>query len=411
MKKTFSMILVACTLFSMISLCSLTANAANGSVTATVVDGSSYNIPAADKLNILCDGNSALEAATRNDVGLIGFENTGFNHEDGISAAVESTIELTLDLGKVKHVGGTSVSFFKDTNSMIDLPVAIVFEGSTDGDCWFDLNASNKIKIPSEVGENTVTTISCDFSKKAVFDIRYIKAIITIKSGWFFASEFSADIIKEPVEGANRNPSGPYAFMYDETPLGVGVITPNKATEIDLASNEEFKTKSAQIIKAKKDVDNKYVITFNKVNAWPNGHTGVIQLAEDEILIVINTTGSLESDLESVPKWAVRGLTPDAEDDGKGSGDFLFIEDDNIYFYPAEHVGGIVVIPVEPDEPIDLDISGITSEDESKISEESADSNKNELDLDTIVLIIIFVVLAIFIIMIVFAMKKTYSKR
>ena len=331
MKKVLSLVLCLSMVLSLCAAFGIAASAAEASVTAKVVSGS-VAIPGADKLALLCDGNDASSATAFSDAGLVAFENTGFTHTDGVDAAVEATVEFVLDLGEVKPIGGAYMTFFNDTLSMVALPT-VVFEGSVDGECWYNLNAGNAVAPATDAAETATATIKADFTTRAVFNLRYVKATATFKNGWIFAGEIGTIAGKDGV--AAVSPEGPYPYTAGSTPTAnsIGVFG---AGTYDLTSSVEnsMYLKASQIIVAKKDASGNYVMSKNDVNPWPDGHSGTVTIGEDEILVSIVTGGNVSGDAEKDPysaaKWAARGLSV---------GDVVVLDEENgtIAFYPAEH--------------------------------------------------------------------------
>lgn len=308
----------------------------NSDVTVNVLEGSSASYTPS-KLYLLSDGAAAEDATAFSDARYMSIQNTGFVH--GQEDPVDATVEFVRDLGEIKHVTGAKLSLFVDEASMIGAPTLVKFYGSADGDCWYELNAGGKIAIAEDDKKEIALTL--DFSKRAVFDLQYVKAVVTIDYGWIFASEFDVVTVAEPEAGSNTNPAGPYAFDWNTTDGVIGVYTPDNQPEGGFVLSEPL-TKNAQLIKLKAtDVAGKYDITFNLCNPWPDGHSGTMTLAEDELLVVLNTGGNLGTgktlDIKSSAKWAARGLTTDNTDDGLGCGDFVVLDFYDIYFFPATH--------------------------------------------------------------------------
>jgi len=330
MKKVLSFVLCLSMVLSLCAAFGLAVSAESASVTATVTNGSVKILT--DKLALLCDGNDAASATAFGDAGLVAFENTGFTHTDGADAAVEATVEFVLDLGEAKPIGGAYMTFFKDTASMIALP-ELVFEGSVDGECWYDLNAGGVVKPAADAAEGATATLKADFTTRAVFNVRYVKATATFKNGWIFAGEIGTIAGKDGVAAVEL--AGPYACEIGKVPSpGIGVFTEGT---FDLSSNDSESGlifKNSQITIAKKDASGNYVMSRNDVNPWPDGQSGTVTLAEDEILIAIATggtvTGEADKDPFSSAKWAVRGLFV---------GDVVVLDEENstVSFYAAEH--------------------------------------------------------------------------
>ncbi|MEG1742585.1 MAG: hypothetical protein RR246_00265, partial [Clostridia bacterium] len=169
-------------------------------ISATATNG---KVAIPDDLSKLIDGNLAAGATAFNDAGLLAFENKGFVHTQGSSAAVEATVEFIFDLGTHKNLTAVGMGFFKDRTSMVDLPTSVLFEVSADGINYFDVNAAKQPAGKTAIAgliEDTkedptalkgMVQYSADFSTRTAVTARYIKATITYKNGFFFASELA----------------------------------------------------------------------------------------------------------------------------------------------------------------------------------------------------------------------------
>ena len=357
-RRIISSVLALVMVLSLMIVPSITVSAAEPSITANVIDGTFEY--AEDKLGLLIDGEAAADATAFGDARYVSFKNTSFDHDavmNNTAERVNATIELVYDLGEVKPVSSANLNIFVDTNSMIGKPESVVIYGSADGDCWYKLNGEGGAKIPAgtELTEWAITTDNT----RAYFNLQYVKAVVTLNDGWLFASEFAVDVVAEPVEGSTCNPAGPYEYITTGT-AGIRVYTPAEQPEggFDLSKPE---TKNAQVVKLKAtDVKGVYDITFNLCNPWPDGQSGIMALAEDELLVAINTGGKIidgtgKADIESAAKWALRGMTKDNTDDGIGSGDYAVVTETTISFYPAEHpVPGYVATPARVGELVSV---------------------------------------------------------
>ncbi len=320
-KKSLAAVLVA---VMVLSFCAFAAGAADATVTATVTDGS-VNI-LTDKLGLLCDGNDASGATAFSDAGLVAFENTGFTHTDGVDAAVEATVEFVLDLGENKPIKGVFMSFFKDTNSMVDLPTSIRFEASMDGDCYYSLAGGGSVSIPADAAELKTASLKLDFSSRGFYNVRYVKATVTFKNGWFFAGELGV-VEADAANALDLNAE--YAYTASSVPNpGIGIFTKADGA-LTLSDNENGKLfKNSQIVVAEDNGDGTYTITQNMLNPYPAGHTGTVELQDNEILLAIATPGADPSDAFSACKWLLRGMN---------AGDIVVVGDTVVSFYPAEH--------------------------------------------------------------------------
>lgn len=348
-RRIISSVLALVMVLSLMIVPSITVSAAEPSITANVIDGTFEY--AEDKLGLLIDGEAAADATAFGDARYVSFKNTSFDHDavmNGEAERVNGTIEFVYDLGEVKPVSSANLNVFVDTNSMISKPESVVIYGSVDGDCWYKLNGEGGAKIPAgtELTEWAITTDAT----RAYFNLQYVKAVVTLNDGWLFASELSVDVVAEPVEGSTCNPAGPYKYVTTGT-AGIRVYTPAEQPEggYDLSKPE---TKNAQVVKLKAtDIKGVYDITFNLCNPWPDGQSGIMTLADDELLVAINTGGKIikgdgTADIESAAKWALRGMTKDNTDDGIGSGDYAVVADGTISFFPAAHpIPAYVVAP------------------------------------------------------------------
>ncbi len=323
MKKLIALML---TVLMVLSVCVFTAVAAEPKITATVTDGS-VEIPA--DLSKLIDGQDGKAATAFSDASLLAFKNTGFNHDDGVDAAVSATVEFVYDLGEVKSLKGLFMNFFKDTNCMVAVP-SVHFYVSVDGKDYYHMNAASALNGDSAEEVKTVSLATPD--NRAVVTARYIKAVATFKNGWFFASE-----IGYVAEDGGTAPEGPYPYV-DSNSGSYGVAVYNTPGSYDLSQATDVnKFSNAQIVIATYDAaKGAYAIRYDKVNPWPNGHTDVITLADGEILIAVNTGGTIpatfegDSNATSSLKWLLRGMK---------EGDYVVVDTaaSTVSFYPSTH--------------------------------------------------------------------------
>lgn len=322
MKKLIALML---TVLMALSVCVFTT-AAEPKITATVTDGS-VKIPA--DLSKLIDGQDGMAATAFSDASLLAFQNTGFAHTDGVDAAVSATVEFVYDLGEVKSLKGLFMNFFKDTNSMVAVP-SVHFYVSVDGKDYYHMNAASAVNGDSADELKTVSLATP--VNRAVVTARYIKAVATFKNGWFFASE-----IGYVAEEGGTAPEGPYPYVDSNSgSYGVGVYTTPGSYDLSQATDVN-KFSNAQIVVATYDAaKGAYVIRYDKVNPWPGGHTDVITLADGEILIAVNTGGTIpatfegDSNATSSLKWLLRGMK---------EGDYVVLDTDasTVSFYPSTH--------------------------------------------------------------------------
>lgn len=360
-KKSISFALTLCMVLSLFATFVIPASAAEKAVTATVTDGSVKILT--EKLALLCDGNDAASATAFSDAGLVAFENTGFTHTDGVDAAVPATIEFVLDLGEATGISGAYMTFFRDDASMVALPSGVVFEGSVDGKYWYNLNAGGTVAPSAD--DKTVATAKADFSTRAVYEVRYVKATATFKNGWIFAGELGVLAAGNSGVGAIA-PDYAFAYTADSTPSSncIGIFG---AGTYDLATSEEGKyLKSGQLLIAKEVADGVYVTSMNKVNAWPDGHSGEVTIAEDEILVSIVTGGALannETDYYTTAKWIARGLP------NEGTVIVVDKEASTVAFYPANYE-----VPVElPEGAVEIEYLGYIHAAHSMVAYAEAD--------------------------------------
>lgn len=323
MKKLIALML---TVLMALSVCVFTTAAAEPKITATVTDGS-VEIPA--DLSKLIDGNDGTTATAFSDASLLAFKNTGFTHTDGVDHAVSATVEFVYDLGEVKSLKGLFMNFFKDTNSMVAVPT-VHFYVSVDGKDYYHMNAASAVNGDSADELKTVSLATP--VNRAVVTARYIKAVSTFKNGWFFASE-----IGYVAEEGGTAPEGPYPYVDSNSgSYGVGVYTTPGSYDLSQATDVN-KFSNAQIVVATYDAaKGAYVIRYDKVNPWPGGHTDVITLADGEILIAVNTGGTIpatfegDSNATSSLKWLLRGMK---------EGDYVVLDTDasTVSFYPSTH--------------------------------------------------------------------------
>lgn len=329
MKKLIALML---TVLMALSVCVFTTAAAEPKITATVTDGS-VEIPA--DLSKLIDGNDGTAATAFSDASLLAFKNTGFTHTDGVDAAVSATVEFVYDLGEVKSLNGLFMNFFKDTNSMVAVPT-VHFYVSVDGKDYYHMNAASAVNGDSADELKTVS-LETPINRVAV-NARYIKAVATFKNGWIFASEIGYKLNKdEAAREGSIDPAGPYPYVDSNSgSYGVGVYTTPGSYDLSQATDVN-KFSNAQIVIATYDAaKGAYVIRYDKVNPWPGGHTDVITLADGEILLAVNTGGTVpatfegDSNATSSLKWLLRGMK---------EGDYVVLDTDasTVSFYPSTH--------------------------------------------------------------------------
>ena len=99
-KRIIALVLVA---FMVAACMAVGVSAAEPKVTVNVLTGSIE--VSADALAKLADGNRAADATAFSDANLVGFKNTGFNHDDGVDAAVDDDVEF-FGCELVEEVGG-----------------------------------------------------------------------------------------------------------------------------------------------------------------------------------------------------------------------------------------------------------------------------------------------------------------
>ena len=349
-KRIIALVLVA---FMVAACMAVGVSAAEPKVTVNVLTD---NIEvSADALAKLADGNRAADATAFSDANLVGFKNTGFNHDDGVDAAVEATVEIIADLGEEKAVSGVYLDCFKDSNAMIAVP-SVLFYVSADGVDYYCLNNEAKASAKDDAEELKVVTLANDSTRAAV-KARFIKAVATFKNGWIFVSEIGINEPTAEQAAEAQTLTGSYEFT-DGIVEGKGIGLFDAADgEIDLAQSGEGKQlKNCQIIIGKYDAAAKaYKITRNTVNPWPNGNEGTVTLAEDEIMLAIATGGNLADGVTySTAKWIARGL---------GEGWFV-INDTTVDFYPASHTFAGAPVEEPSEEP-----SAEPSEEPSKPAE------------------------------------------
>lgn len=353
LKKLVAVLLVA---VMAVACFAVSAGAADKSVTVNVGDVEVAYDEA--KLAKLADGNTASDATEFGNEGLVSFENKGFTH--GVDAAVEATFEIVLDLGEVQTIGSIALDCFKDTNSFVDLPTGVKFYASVDGETYYDVNAGGTVAPAADAAEYAMATLKADFSTRIALNARYVKAVVTYKNGWVFASELSVGAAAEGVTA--ETPDKAYAYTESSCPNpGIGVFTAADG-ELDLSLNADGKLfLNSQLIKAVYDeaVD-AYKISYSKLNPWPDGHSGTETLAEGEILVAVVTGGVVTADEFSGAKWIARGLV---------EGDYIVLNDDStLNFVPASAMADQGGDEESSDEA--------TSSEEETSSEEAASSEE-----------------------------------
>ncbi|MCI5960974.1 MAG: hypothetical protein MRZ26_04215, partial [Ruminococcus sp.] len=332
-KRIIALVLVA---FMVAACMAVGVSAAEPKVTVNVLTGSIE--VSADALAKLADGNRAADATAFSDANLVGFKNTGFNHDDGVDAAVEATVEIIADLGEEKVVSGVYLDCFKDSNSMIAVP-SVLFYVSADGVDYYCLNNEARPSSKDDAEELKVVTLANDSTRAAV-KARYIKAVATFKNGWIFVSEIGINEPTAEQAAEAQTLVGSYPVL-DSTLAEKSIGLFNAADgEMNLAENG---MKNCQIIIGKYDEAAKaYKMTRNTVNPWPDGNSGTVTLADDELLLAISTGGNLaDGVMFSTAKWIARGL---------GEGWFV-VNDTTVDFYPASHTFAGAPVEEPSEEP------------------------------------------------------------
>ena len=332
-KRIIALVLVA---FMVAACMAVGVSAAEPKVTVNVLTGSVE--VSADALAKLADGNRAADATAFSDANLVGFKNTGFTHTDGVDAAVEATVEIIADLGEEKVVSGVYLDCFKDSNSMIAVP-SVLFYVSADGVDYYCLNNEARPSSKDDAEELKVVTLANDSTRAAV-KARYIKAVATFKNGWIFVSEIGINEPTAEQAAEAQTLVGTYPVL-DSTLAEKSIGLFNAADgEMNLAENG---MKNCQIIIGKYDEAAKaYKMTRNTVNPWPDGNSGTVTLADDELLLAISTGGNLaDGVMFSTAKWIARGL-------GEG---WFTLSDDTVNFYPASHTFAGAPVEESSEEP------------------------------------------------------------
>ncbi|CDD03092.1 putative uncharacterized protein [Ruminococcus sp. CAG:382] len=332
-KRIIALLLVA---FMVAACMAVGVTAAEPKVTVNVLTGSVE--VSADALAKLADGNRAADATAFSDANLVGFKNTGFTHTDGVDAAVEATVEIIADLGEEKVLSGVYLDCFKDSNSMIAVP-SVLFYVSADGVDYYCLNNEARPSSKDDAEELKVVTLANDSTRAAV-KARYIKAVATFKNGWIFVSEIGINEPTAEQAAEAQTLVGSYPVL-DSTLESKSIGLFNAADgEMNLAENG---MNNCQIIIGKYDEAAKaYKMTRNTVNPWPDGNSGTVTLADDELLLAISTGGNLaDGVMFSTAKWIARGL-------GEG---WFTLSDDTVDFYPASHTFAGAPVEESSEEP------------------------------------------------------------
>ena len=347
--------LMAIMLVAVMAVSCFAFNASAAEKTVTVKVGDVEVAYDEAKLALLADGNTASGATAFSDAGLVGFENKGFTHTDGVDAAVEATFEIVLDLGEAQNITSISLDAYKESNSMIALPT-VDYYVSADGENYYQINAGAAVNPAADAAENAVATLKADFSTRIAVKAQYVKAVVTFKNGWVFLSELSVTTNAEAAFVDELGMAYPYSEHLVPNP-GIGVYDITDG-ELDLSVNEGDKLfKNSQIIKAVYDeAADAYKIEYSNVNPWPDGNSGTITLAEGEILVFIATGGTVASDEFSGSKWLARGL---------GAGDWIVLEEGTIKMLTAGEI-----VPEQPEDPSEPEQPSEPEVDEKALYEE-----------------------------------------
>lgn len=232
-----------------------------------------------------------------------------------------ATVEISFDLGEAKTLSAVDFTCADDAK-----PSALDVSVSLDGKDYYVITAEEG------ACKDAVTT---NFAARIAVNARYVKAKVTFTGKTLSISEIG--VTPAAADTKNFDPNHAFGYTPESAPGTPGTGLFKTPGDYDLTLTEETKyLKSSQItIATWDDTVKAYKVRFNLVNPWPDGHTGKVTLAENEILLAIQTQGSINKENEddttyAAAKWLMRGVK---------EGDWIVL-DENAKTYqilPASH--------------------------------------------------------------------------
>ncbi|MDD4125029.1 MAG: discoidin domain-containing protein [Eubacteriales bacterium] len=303
----------------------------------------------ASNLSKLADGSYAADAAEFGDARLVGFNWEGDYGYSYAAGAENGTHDFSaiLDLGAVKGLTGIKIGAYKELASFVDLSTAVKVYLSNDGvnyvssalGTWASTVDGLVASTDREAGLKGECIYTDSWVTRAVLNARYVKLVFTLTDPFIFLSEIEA----VTTDAAGHAIDEVELKGVDEELLGETVVVITSATDgfviedVKDVEGEPYKfVYNSNLTWARWNVEKQaYVVTDNRINPWPDGHTGVVELDDDEILIAVQSAGSITY-TGSPAKWVMWKLEVGTElhiyDDVITIGKTLSGQEQNTFF-------------------------------------------------------------------------------
>lgn len=271
----------------------------------------------AENLYKLIDGDYADDATAFSDERLVSFNwDDDFSYEENAENGTRE-FSIVYDLGEKKGITGIKLGAYKERASFVDLPVKLEIYLSNDGSNFVH-TSGNAPAWSSTVADLVASTDrgalkgACSFNgmwnTRAILNARFVKLVITLADPFLFLSEI--EVVTAEGEGQEID-EVKYLGADVELPSEKVVIITSKTDGFDIQAvkgetDHPYKyVYNSNLTRAKWDAEKQaYVVTDNKVNPWPDGHTGVLEVADDEIIIAAQSSGALPA-AGSGAKWVM----------------------------------------------------------------------------------------------------------
>ncbi|MGI6715746.1 MAG: LamG-like jellyroll fold domain-containing protein [Eubacteriales bacterium] len=271
----------------------------------------------AENLYKLIDGDYADDATAFSDERLVSFNwDDDFSYEENAENGTRE-FSIVYDLGEKKGITGIKLGAYKERVSFVDLPVKLEIYLSNDGSNFVH-TSGNSPAWSSTVADLVASTDrgalkgACSFdgmwNTRAILNARFVKLVITLADPFLFLSEI--EVVTAEGEGQEID-EVKYLGADVELPGEKVVIITSKTDGFDIQAvkgetDHPYKyVYNSNLTRAKWDAEKQaYVVTDNKVNPWPDGHTGVLEVADDEIIIAAQSSGALPA-AGSGAKWVM----------------------------------------------------------------------------------------------------------
>ena len=271
----------------------------------------------AENLYKLIDGDYADDATAFSDERLVSFNwDDDFSYEENAENGTRE-FSIVYDLGEKKGITGIKLGAYKERASFVDLPVKLEIYLSNDGSNFVH-TSGNSPAWSSTVADLVASTDrgalkgACSFdgmwNTRAILNARFVKLVITLADPFLFLSEI--EVVTAEGEGQEID-EVKYLGADVELPGEKVVIITSKTDGFDIQAvkgetDHPYKyVYNSNLTRAKWDAEKQaYVVTDNKVNPWPDGHTGVLEVADDEIIIAAQSSGALPA-AGSGAKWVM----------------------------------------------------------------------------------------------------------